>query len=333
MYQSMASILFGEESGLAVEIGRAIELIKQEVSTIKVRIAGDFQYPAKILHAFEIHIQRWLCLCKQQEDRSTINNRIINMDQVIKQILNSSLTIDLPTVFVTGTTNAAQKKEGETPTPAGAGQQQQGGEKRGKKCKGRSDDGAAGRHIKNKTMVKEFKMKEGRNWHRNLAGKLPRDRPKWGKNSWMCARWFTKGDCFFDCNNKECHVGAADISADKKAKYINFLNRIEAIPSSDSTGQGLAMSNHQQNHPILPSTQKPSLPIPQTSSTASAPAPSHQPSLRTMRSSTLQTPPSTKGPPPKGLHPPPPSGIQTRTSMTSCPHGPSPRGSHHHSPT
>jgi hypothetical protein len=96
MYQSMASILFGEESGLAVEIGRAIELIKQEVSTIKVRIAGDFQYPAKILHAFEIHIQRWLCLCKQQEDRSTINNRIINMDQVIKQILNSSLTIDLP---------------------------------------------------------------------------------------------------------------------------------------------------------------------------------------------------------------------------------------------
>ncbi len=68
MYHSMAPILFGEGSVLTVDIGWAIVLIKQEVSTIKVRIAGDFQYPAKTLYAFEIHIQRWLCLCKKQED-------------------------------------------------------------------------------------------------------------------------------------------------------------------------------------------------------------------------------------------------------------------------
>jgi hypothetical protein len=61
MYHSMTSILFGEGSALTVEI-------KQEVSTIKVRIAGDFQYPAEILYAFTICIQCWLCLCKQQED-------------------------------------------------------------------------------------------------------------------------------------------------------------------------------------------------------------------------------------------------------------------------
>ncbi len=97
------------------------------------------------------------------------------MDQVIEQILNSSLTTNLPTVFITDTTNTAQKKVGETPTPAEAGQQQQGGEKRGKKRKDRSKDGTARRHAKNKNMVKEFRMKEGRNWRLNLAGKLPRD--------------------------------------------------------------------------------------------------------------------------------------------------------------
>ncbi len=150
---------------------------------------------------------------------------------MIEQILNSNLTINLPTVFTTDATNVAQKKEGEYPTPAGAGQQQQGREKRGKKRKGRSNNGAAGRHIKNKSMVKEFKMKEGENWHRDLTQKLPRDRPKWGKNSWMCTRWFTKADCFSNCNNKECHVGAADISADIKAKYIIFLNRIRGNPT------------------------------------------------------------------------------------------------------
>ena len=107
MYRGMATILFGSESALSVEMGRALSLIKQEASTIKVRIAGDFRYPAKILYAFEIRIQRWLYLCEQQEDRSTINDSIIDMDQVIKQILNSSLTIDLPLVF---TTNDAQER-------------------------------------------------------------------------------------------------------------------------------------------------------------------------------------------------------------------------------
>ena len=36
MYRGMATILFGSESALAVEMGRALALIKQEVSTIKV---------------------------------------------------------------------------------------------------------------------------------------------------------------------------------------------------------------------------------------------------------------------------------------------------------
>ncbi len=68
MYQGMATILFGKEGALAVEMGQALSLIKQEISTIKVQIAGDFRYPAKILYAFEIRIQCWLHLCEQQED-------------------------------------------------------------------------------------------------------------------------------------------------------------------------------------------------------------------------------------------------------------------------
>jgi hypothetical protein len=149
----------------------------------------------------------------------------------------------------------------------------------------------------------------------------------------MCTRWFTKGNCFSDCNNKECHVGRQTSAQTKKPSISIFRTGFEAIPPSDSTGWDLATSDHQQNHLILPSTQKPSLPISQTSTSASAITPSLQPSSRTMCTSALQTPPSIKCPPPKGLHHLPSSGIQTRTSMTSCPHGPSPRGSHHHSPT
>jgi hypothetical protein len=69
-----------------------LALIELEVPTIKVRIAGFFRYPAKIHYAFEIRIQRWLHLCEQQEDRSTINDSIIDMDQVIEQILTAITT-------------------------------------------------------------------------------------------------------------------------------------------------------------------------------------------------------------------------------------------------
>jgi hypothetical protein len=80
-------------------------------------------------------------------------------------------------------------------------------------------------------MVNKFKMKDGEDWRKHLLGNLPKDQPMWGKNGWMCARWLTKGDCFVDCNNKTCHVGAEAISAKKKTKYINFLNRVCCTPT------------------------------------------------------------------------------------------------------
>jgi hypothetical protein len=80
-------------------------------------------------------------------------------------------------------------------------------------------------------MVKEFKMKEGEVWCCDLAGKNTKDRPKWNdKSCWMCMRWFSKGDCFTNCNNKDCHVGAADIPTNKKAKHISFLKRVQGNP-------------------------------------------------------------------------------------------------------
>ncbi len=142
------------------------------------------------------------------------------MDQDIEQILNSSLTIDLPLVF---TTNDAQEK-GDTPTPANAtGAGQQGGEKKGKKRKEGGEDGRADRRVFNTSMVEEFKMKEGEDWRKHLSGKLP-----WGDspNVWMCARWVAKGDCFIDCNNKACHVGADAIPPKKKDEYLNFLKSV-----------------------------------------------------------------------------------------------------------
>ncbi len=80
-------------------------------------------------------------------------------------------------------------------------------------------------------MIEEFKIKETENWKKDFAGKNSKDRPKWNDKCWMCARWFTKGDCFNNCNNKDSHVGTNDVPADKKAAYTKFLDRVRGSKS------------------------------------------------------------------------------------------------------
>ncbi len=47
----------------------------------------------------------------------------------------------------------------------------------------------------------------------------------------MCTRWFTKGNCFTNCNNKNSHIGGQDIPAKKKTEYLSFLNRVQGNPT------------------------------------------------------------------------------------------------------
>ncbi len=76
-------------------------------------------------------------------------------------------------------------------------------------------------------------MKENEVWKGDLTGKNLKDRPKWNDKSWMCVRWFTNGNCFKDCNNKDSHVCAQAVPADKKAAYIEFLDRIRGGNSTN----------------------------------------------------------------------------------------------------
>ncbi len=224
MYHSLTTILFGDKIALSVEVRHAITLLNSEISTIKVRIASDHTYPAKILYTIEIRIQRWLRHCEQNEDRSSIDNRIIDMDPVTEHILNSSLMIDLPPIFTDA--NPSHTKGTIAPTAAAGGQQQQGGENRGKKRKECNGTEAAKQYIKNENMIEEFKIKETENWKKDFASKNAKDRPKWNDKCWVCVRWFTKGDCFNECNNKDSHVGTNDVPVDKKAAYTKFLDRV-----------------------------------------------------------------------------------------------------------
>jgi hypothetical protein len=82
------------------------------------------------------------------------------------------------------------------------------------------------RVIKNAAPITEFLMKDDEVWKRNFAGKCMRDCPKWDNNTFMCARWYIRGECFRDCNNKASHVGACAVPSMKQDEFKTYLGKV-----------------------------------------------------------------------------------------------------------
>jgi hypothetical protein len=48
----------------------------------------------------EIQIQRWLRECQKFDDKSMVNDRIVDFDPLIEMVLNSSTNVTLPPNFI-----------------------------------------------------------------------------------------------------------------------------------------------------------------------------------------------------------------------------------------
>eukprot|EP00957_Ditylum_brightwellii_P162828 12399346-Ditylum_brightwellii.AAC.1 len=82
------------------------------------------------------------------------------------------------------------------------------------------------RWIENSNQIEEFRMKEGEEWEANFCGKCAEAQPIWKGKVKMCVRWNTKGGCFKDCKHGESHVSANQISGEKRAEYLAYLNKV-----------------------------------------------------------------------------------------------------------
>ena len=63
-------------------------------------IAVDVEFAPKFIYAMEIQIQHWLGECQKFDDRSMVNDRIVDFDPLIKMVLNSSMNVTLPPNFI-----------------------------------------------------------------------------------------------------------------------------------------------------------------------------------------------------------------------------------------
>jgi hypothetical protein len=166
----------------------------------------------------EIRIQRWLGECQKFDNRSMVNDRIVDFDPLIKMVLNSSMNVTLPPNFIV-------KSATETPdTMTGLKKKSDEVDDRGRKK--RKNNEGEGCIVKNPSPINDFLIKDSENWKKDFSGQCTKDRPKWDDKTFMCARWFIRGECFCDCFNKASHMGASDVPTAKHDEFKAFIGKV-----------------------------------------------------------------------------------------------------------
>ena len=203
-------IFFGNNSLATLAVKNIIEEVAEHKVKFKKAANRDKTFATRFLYAVDVRFQEFLHSCKLAKSRDDVDDRILNVSDLIQGVRFGSFNMDLPsnTREVNNVKETQEKEEGE----------------RKKRKPNPKEDGK--RHIANESQHPDLKMKEGEDWKKDFMGKHTKLKHFWDSPSGkikMCVRWHVKGDCFKDCEHSASHVRAENIPNDKllaMKKYI-----------------------------------------------------------------------------------------------------------------
>ena len=83
------------------------------------------------MFAIDRQVQRWLKSCKRAENsRNEVNDKCLDLDEVIEQVLNGTFTMTLPPAFMKVKTEASEKKDAGGKHRGGESEESKGRKKR-----------------------------------------------------------------------------------------------------------------------------------------------------------------------------------------------------------
>jgi hypothetical protein len=114
LFAKASRIFFGEESVLTEYLNQLHLEIARNKSSFKNEIALDEFFVVKFMFAINQRVQRWLKSCKRAENfRNEVNDKCLDLEEVIEQVLNRTFTMTLPPAFMKVKTEASEKKDAE----------------------------------------------------------------------------------------------------------------------------------------------------------------------------------------------------------------------------
>ena len=203
-------IFFGIDSIATMAVKNIIEEVAEHKIKFKKASNRDRTFATRFLYAIDVRFQEFLHLCKLAKNRDDVDDRILDVSDLIRGVRFGSFMMDLPpNTKPIDTDGRAQEKDEADPK---------------RRKPNPKEDGK--RHITNDAQHPELKMKDNEDWKKDFVGKHAKLKPFWEGNSGkarMCVRWHVKGDCFEDCEHAASHVKADKIPSDKLAAMKKFL--------------------------------------------------------------------------------------------------------------
>ena len=176
-------------------------------------------YAAKILFALDTRLQRHLEDCRMADDRSEVDESILNLSEILVDVQNGRFFMDLPPSFEQLNLNAELNDDGGSFSR----------KTKSKKRKLDNDNEQESQLDKNEEPIPGVCLKEGESFKDVFRGKLIDQRPMWDSKRKMCARYHIKHVCFKDCRQKESHQPNSKVPEGKKKEMRDYVKKVREL--------------------------------------------------------------------------------------------------------
>jgi hypothetical protein len=155
LFKTASAIFFGMESICTDRLDQLVLLVGCNKKALRDQIALDQFFAVRFLFAVDRRVQRWLRMCEAATMTcSSINNNVLNFDNLLEQVLNSSFYMNLPASFKKIEVEPKIEAASNAKPAAGARNDDEGkGTGRGKKQK---NENGNGNPVTNSTQDKDF---------------------------------------------------------------------------------------------------------------------------------------------------------------------------------
>jgi hypothetical protein len=218
----LTKIVFGDNNILAKQLMIGIEAIENDRSRLRANMATDVTLIAKLLYKIDMHVQRWMELNKDVEDREFVDDvGVLCFDNIVNDAIMGNLHSSLPRVIQDLLTVDDDNNEEGTKR-----------KRKNDKNNNRNNNNNKSDNdevVVNNDQIIEFKLGPNEQYSKIISGKGVRERVKWDETTMMCVRWHIGGRCVKHCKHAASHVPANCVPNEKKTDMMTFVRKMRAL--------------------------------------------------------------------------------------------------------
>ena len=213
-----ASFFFSKWSLLSTKLLEVHNHLVRHYPIYEASLAKDHLFTAKFLFAIDTRIQIWLKMCEIKEFREDVDDKLLNFDEVLNQVILRTFTITLPPSIQ----HVFEKKQIKRLDQDFNGP----GPKR--KKNNEKEESRNTNRIPNEGKLENWILDQDQYTKKLRHNSSLKSRPKLHDVP-MCHRFHSRGYCFDNCGNKATHIASNKLPDEVQKSYKLWLKNAQPV--------------------------------------------------------------------------------------------------------